>query len=162
MEESSSGGRCGEIASDMFIILVTAAQLIFFTFFHKYISWPITGPDGSVTRLSMLTDDYFTWLPLVIVVSILVIVANIVMIIYDRYWLRQTAWIIFCLIGIVMTGSLVSIFPFDFSVIPNATAVDVVPIVVRAFFVLMAVFYGASALVLFVKLRKHIAKAETR
>jgi len=162
MEESSSGGRCGEIASDMSIILVTAAQLIFFTFFHKYISWPITGPDGSVTRLSMLTDDYFTWLPLVIVASILVIVANIVMIIYDRYWLRQTAWIIFCLIGIVMTGSLVSIFPFDFSVIPNATAAAAVPKWVTGFLIFMAVFYAIAALAQFVKARRHTVKNENR
>ena len=51
--ESSSQGRCGEIASDMSIILVTVAQLIFFTSFHEPIAWPITEPDGSVTCLSM-------------------------------------------------------------------------------------------------------------
>jgi hypothetical protein len=78
------------------------------------------------------------------------------MIIYDRYWFRQTAWIIFCIIGLTVAVSLVSIFPFDFSVIPNATAVDVVPKVVRAFFVLLAVFYGVTALVMFVKLRSNL------
>jgi hypothetical protein len=104
----------------------------------------------------MLTDDYFTWLPLVIVASILVIVANIVMIICDRYWLRQTAWIIFCLMGIVMTGSLVSIFPFDFSVIPNATAAAAVPKWVTGFLIFMAVFYAITALAQFVKVRRHL------
>ena len=143
---------------DVFTIFVTVAQLIFFTFFHEYIAWYTTEPDGSVTRLSMLTDDYFTWLPIPITASILVIVANIVMIIYDRYWFRQTAWIIFCIIGITVAVSLVSIFPFDFSVIPNATAVDVVPIVVTVFFILLAVFYGITALVLFVKLRRYTVK----
>jgi hypothetical protein len=44
----------------MAIILVTAAQLIFFTTFHKYIAWPIPKPDGSVAWLSMLTDGNFT------------------------------------------------------------------------------------------------------
>ncbi len=118
--------------------------------------------DGGVTRLSMLTDDYFTWLPIPITASILVIVANIVMIAYAREWFRQAAWIGFCLIGIAVTVSLVSIFPFDFSVIPNATAVDVVPIAVTVFLILMAVFYGIIALVLFIKLRRYIAKQETR
>ncbi|MFC2036638.1 hypothetical protein ACFLYD_01535 [Chloroflexota bacterium] len=33
--ESSPGGRCGEIASDLSIILVTVAQLVLFT-----LSWP--------------------------------------------------------------------------------------------------------------------------
>jgi hypothetical protein len=159
--ESSPRSRCGEIGEDIFIILITVAQLIFFTFFHKYIAWPITQPDGSVTRLSLLTDDYFTWLPIPITASILVIVASIAMIIYGRYWFRQAAWVVFCLLGIAVTVSLVAIFPFDFSVIPNATAVDVVPIVVRAFFIFMAVFYGVSALVLFVRLRRYTANQET-
>jgi len=150
------------IDSGISIIFVTVANLIFFTFFHKYIAWYTTELDGSVTRLSMLTDDYFIWLPIPITASILVIVANIVMIIYDRYWFRQTAWIIFCIIGIAVNVSLVSIFPFDFSVIPNATAVDVVPTAVTVFFILLAVFYGITALIMFVKLRSHTAKQETR
>ena len=144
--ESSSGSRCGEIAGDLSIIFVTAAQLIFFTRFHRYIAWYTREPDGSVTRLSVLTDDYFTWLPFPIIASIVVIVASAVMMIYHRYWFRQTAWIIFCILGIAVTVSLVSIFPFDFTVIPNATAVDVVPKAVRAFFIFMAVFYGVAAL----------------
>ena len=159
--QSSPRTRTGETSSDIFIILVTAAQLIFFTFFHKYIAWNITEPDGSVTQLSMLTDDYFIWLPIMITASIIVIIANIVMIAYNRYWFRQTAWIIFSIIGIAVTVSLVSIFPFDFSVIPNGTAVDVVPIWVRAFFIFMAVFYGTTALVLLVRLRRHKARQET-
>ena len=51
--ESSPQGRCGDITSDVLIILITAAQLVFFVFFHRYIAWPATGPDGSVTRLSL-------------------------------------------------------------------------------------------------------------
>jgi len=160
--ESSQGGRCGEIASDLSIIFVTAAQLAFFTRFHKYIAWYTTQPDGSVTRLSILTDDYFTWLPFPTTASIVVIVATIVMIIFDNYWFRQIAWIAFSIIGMVVVVSLISIFPFDFGVIPNATAVDVVPKVVRAFFILMAVFYGVSALFLSIKLRSNVAQQATR
>jgi hypothetical protein len=118
--EASPGSRCGDIASDMATILVTVVQLIFLTFFHEYIAWYSTGPDGSVTRLSMLTDDYFTWLPFPITASILVIVALTAMVIYDRYWLRQAAWAVFSILGIAVVVSLVFIFPFDFSVIPNA------------------------------------------
>ncbi len=152
----------GEIASHIFIIFVTLAQLIFFTQFHKYIAWHITEPDGSVTRLSMLTADYFTWLPIVVTASIIVIIASIAMIVYDNYRFRKTAEISFSIIGIAVAVSLVSIFPFDFSVIPNATAVNVVPISVTVFFILLAVFYGVTAIVLFVKLRSYTAKQETR
>ena len=160
--ESSPEGRCGEIASDIAIILVTVAQLIFLISFHEYIAWPVTELDGSVTRLSMLTDGYFNWLPFPITASVVVIVASIIMVVYNRYWFRQGAWVLFCLLGIAVTVSLVSIFPFDFSVIPNTTAVGIVPILVRAFFIAMAVFYGVCALVLFRGLRRHMAEQGTR
>lgn len=156
--ESSAQGRCGEIASDMAIILVTVVQLIFFTSFYEVIAWPVTEPDGRVTRLSMLTDGYFTWLPFPITASIVVIVASIIMIVYNRYWFRQGAWILFCLMGLAVVVSLVTIFPFDFSVIPNATVADVVPVVVAVFLILMAVFYGVSALILYVGFRRHMAE----
>ena len=159
--ESSRGSRCGEIAEDLFIILVTAVQLIFLTFFHEYIAWYTTEPDRTVTRLSMLTDDYFTWLPFPITASIVVIVACIVMIAYGEHWFRRVAWILFCILGIAVTASLLIIFPFDFSVIPNAAAADVVPVAKTVFLVLWAGFYGVSAVVLFVKLRGYIAKQET-
>jgi len=152
--ESSTGGGCSEAGEDIAIILVTAAQLIFFTRFHKYIAWPITAADGTVTRLSLLTDDYFTWLPIVIVASILVIVASAVMIVYRGYWFRQVAWIGFCLIGITVTVSLLLIFPFDFSVLPNPTAADLVPKVLTIFLILWATFYAIVALVMFVRSRR--------
>jgi hypothetical protein len=150
---------CGEIGSHIGIIVVTAANLIFITFFHEYIAWYTIEADGSVTRLSMLTDGYFIWLPIPITASIVAIVAYALMIIYDRYWFRTTAQIIVISVGIAVVGSLLYIFPFDFSVIPNATAVDVVPIVVTIFLILMAAVYGASLLVLSVRLiRSYAAK----
>ena len=143
-------------------IFWTVASIISFTFFHKYIAWYTTGPDGSVARLPMLTDEYFIWLPIAITASILAIVAYTFMIFYNEYRLRMTVNLMGFIIGIAVVVSLVSIFPFDFSVIPNATAVDVVPIAVRVFLILMAVFYGTMALVWFVRLRRYIAKQETR
>jgi len=160
--ESSPKSRSGETSSHIAIILVTLAQFIFFTFFHKYIAWPITESDGIVTRLSMLTDEYFIWLPIMITASILVILASIAMIIYDEYRFRSTIQIIFSIIGIVVSVSLIAIYPFDFSVIPNTTATDIVPVMVTVFFILLPVFYAVTALVMFVRLRRYIAKQEAR
>ena len=158
--ESSPQSR-SEIGSHIAIILVTVANLIFITFFHQYIAWYTTMPDGSVTRLSMLTDGYFTWLPIPITASIVAIVAYTIMIFYDRYWFRTSAQIVVIIFGVAVVVSLLSIFPFDFSVIPNAAAADVVPTAVTAFLILMAVVYGVSALVLFVRLiRRYAVKQE--
>jgi magnesium-transporting ATPase (P-type) len=161
--QSSPGSRTNEIGSHIAIIVVTVANLIFITFFHEYIAWYTIGADGSVTRLPLLTDGYFTWLPIPVTASIVAIVAFALMIIYDRYWFRTAAEMIVIIIGIAVVGSLLYIFPFDFSVIPNATAVDVAPVVVTVFLILMAAIYAVSAVVLFVRsIRSHAVKKETR
>ncbi len=82
--DSLSRSRTGEIGSHISIIFVTLVHLIFFTRFHKYIAWHTTEADGNVTRLSMLTDDYFTWLPIMITASIIVIITSIAMIILQQ------------------------------------------------------------------------------
>ena len=155
--ETTRRDRQGEISSHIFIILVTLAQLIFFTFFHKYIAWHTTGPDGSSIRLSMLTDEYFIWLPVMITGSIIVILASMVMIINNSYIFGKIGEISFSVIGIIISVSLVSIFPFDFSVIPNATAADIVPVIVTVFFILLPVFYATTAVIIFIRLRKYMA-----
>jgi hypothetical protein len=142
-------------------IFWTVASIIFLAFFHKYIAWYTTGPDGSVTRLPMLTDEYFIWLPIAITASILAIVAYTFMVFYNEYRLRMTVNLIGFIIGIAVVVSLVSIFPFDFSVIQNATAADVVPIMVTVILILQAIFYVIVALYTFVKLRRYIAKQKT-
>ncbi|MFC1866092.1 hypothetical protein ACFLYB_05215 [Chloroflexota bacterium] len=159
--ESSSQSKTSELSSDIFMVLVTVANLIFFAFFHKYIAWFTTESDGSVTRLSMLIDEYFIWLPIAITASILAIVAYTVMIFYHNERFRMTAEIIVITAGVVVATSLASIFPFDISVIPNATAENVVPIVARVFFVLLAVFYGITVLIKVKKLRRYLVSQTT-
>jgi hypothetical protein len=159
--DDSSGGRCGDIASDIMIILVTVAQLIFFAFFYEYIAWYTTGAGGSTVRIPLLTGDYTSWLPFPITASIVVVVASLVMIVYDRYWFRQSAWILFCIMGMSVVLSLLAIFPFDFTAIPDATAAKIVPTAVTVVLILMAVFYGISALVLFMQFRKRRKKEKT-
>ena len=88
----------------------------------------------------------------------MVIVALVVTFIFPRYWLRQVAWIAFCLIGITVTLSLLMIFPFDFSVVPNATAADLVPKALTVFLILWALMYAVAAVVQLVQLRRHAAR----
>lgn len=160
--ESSSDGGCGEIVSDLAVVLVTVAQLIFFVYFYKYIAWYSTGSDGSAIRTSLITDDYFTWLPFPVTASIVVVVVSIVMIIFNRAWFRQAAWILFSLLGIAVVVSLLTIFPFDFSRIPNATAAGVVPVALKALLIFMAAFYGISATVLFIRFRRDLVGSDNQ
>ena len=146
-----------EIGSHLAIIFVTVANLIFIVFFHQYIAWYTIEPGGGVTRLSLLTEGYFTWLPIPIVASIVAIAAYTMMIFYDRFWFRMVAQIVVHIFGIAVVVSLVSIFPFDFSVIPNVIVGDVAPTAVTAFLLSMAVIYVVTAIVMFVRLVRHYA-----
>jgi len=150
--------RAGRIAGYSAAIFWNVVLLIFFSFFHQYIAWYHVEPDGSVTRLSMLTNEYFAWLPILVTALVISVAANILLIIYDRYWLREIIQIILTVIGVVVVANLVSIFPFDFSVIPNTTAVDITPVVVTIVLILIAVGLGVGALVRFIKFVINVAK----
>jgi len=152
VEDYFTGTRAVRVLGYSFAIFWYVAIFIFLTFFHKYIAWYTTESDGSVTRLPMLTDDYLTWLPIFITVTILSIVVYFMLIIYDKYWFREAVQIFISIAGIVSTVALVLIFPFDFGVIPNATAVDVVPIVVNAVLIFISVVMGITVLVRTAKL----------
>jgi uncharacterized membrane protein len=147
-----TGTRAGRIAGYSAAIFWNLVLLIFFSFFHRYIAWYHIGPDGSMVGLPMLTNDYFAWLPILITALLLSIAAYIVLIIYDKYWLRETIQIVLNTIGVAVIVNLLYIFPFNFNVIPNNTAVYVVPIVVTIVLILIAVGLGVAALVHFVKL----------
>ena len=90
---------------------------------------------------------------------VLSIAGHILLIIYDRYWLRQTILIILNVLAIVTVVNLVSIFPFDFYVIPSITVADVVSVIVRIVLIVMAVGIGIGTLVMFIKLITNFVKA---
>jgi hypothetical protein len=91
------------------------------------------------------------WLPILIVVAVLTIAAYITLIIYDRYWFREAVELVLNILGVIVVASLVSIFPFDFSVIPG-TAENAVAIAVKSSLILVAVILGLAAFARFIKL----------
>jgi hypothetical protein len=136
------------ISSHISMIVVSAASLIFFTFYYEYIAWYNIGADGGVTRTPVLTGDYFTWLPINIGAAVLAILAYSIMIVFDRDWFSTAAQIVVNIVGIFVALSLASIFPFDFSSIPIALAARILPVAVTVFLVFMAVVYAVSVIVL--------------
>jgi len=151
-DDSPRRARADSIAGYSVVIFFNVALLVFFSFFHRYIAWYAANPDGSITRLPLLTADYFTFLPILVAAFVITIIAYIVLITYDPYWLRETIQIGLAIIGIVVITNLLIIFPFDFGVIPNATVASFMPGVATIIFVLMAVGLGVGALVRLIKL----------
>ena len=137
----------GRIAGYSVAIFFDVALLVFLCFFYRYIAWYQAGPGGDIIRLPLLTVDYFTWLPVLVTALAISIAAHILLIIYDRYWLREITQIILTAIGAAVIARLIAIFPFDFGVIPNATAADIMPVAVTIVLVIIAVGLGIGALV---------------
>jgi uncharacterized membrane protein len=152
------GSRAGRIAGYSGAIFWNLVLLIFFAFFYRYIAWYHVEPNGNVVGVSLLTSSYFAWLPILVTALMLSIGAYIILIIYDKYWLRETIQIILNIIGVVVIVNLLQIFPFNFSVIPNNTAVQVVPVVVTIVLILIAVGLAVAALVHFIKLMVRLAR----
>jgi hypothetical protein len=150
--------RAGRVAGYGAAIFFNVVLLIFFSFFYRYIAWYHAEPDGGVTRLPLLTGDYFTWLPVLVTALVISIAAYIVLIVYDRYWLRETILIILNAIGAAVVAKLIAIFPFDFSVIPNPATADIMPIAVTIGLVIIAVGLGVGALVRLIKLLVGVAQ----
>lgn len=150
--------RAGRLAGYSAAIFFNVAFLIFFSFFHRYIALYHTEPDGAITRLPLLTSDYFTWLPILVTALAISIAAHIVLIVYDRYWLREVTHVVLGAIGATVVAKLIAIFPFDFSVIPNPAAADTVPVAVTIVLVIIAVGLGIGALVRLIKLLVGVAQ----
>jgi magnesium-transporting ATPase (P-type) len=151
-EESYKLNRAGRIAGYAGSIFWNIILLIFFIFFYQYIAWYYPLPDGSVNIMPFFTSAYFAWQPILVTALIISIAANIILIVYDKFWLRQTVNCILCIIGIIVIANLLIIFPFDFSVIPDIHAGYAVPTVLRIVLIVITVGLAVGALVYFIKL----------
>jgi len=161
MDNYFTESRALRLTASSFAIAWSIALLIFFSFFHNYIAYyhsAIVNGATTWTKTPILTDDYFTWLPVLITTLALSIAGHVILIVHDRYWLRQTILIILNVIGIVTIATLLDIFPFNFDVIPSSTWADVVPIIITIVLVCVAVGLGIGTLVMLIKFVVNLMK----
>jgi uncharacterized membrane protein len=151
VEAYFQGSHVGRVVGYSFAIVFNVAALIFFTFFHRYIAWYHMEAGGGVARLPLLTGDYFMWLPILITGIIITIGGNIIMIIFDHYWVRSIVQMVVDLVSIVVIANLVAIFPFNFEVIPNSGLSEGLQVGLPIFLIVIAVLLGIAVMVRFVK-----------
>jgi uncharacterized membrane protein len=115
--------RAARITGSAFAIAWSIAFIIFFNFYSNYIAYYSIDHTGGVDRWQMqtlVTSNFNLWLPIITATLILVIIGHTIMIIFDKYWLRQIIKIVLNIFTLASIISLLSIFPFDFSVLPSA------------------------------------------
>ncbi|MFC1992798.1 DUF4870 domain-containing protein [Chloroflexota bacterium] len=164
IEQHFKGRRAGRIAESSFAIAWSIVAMVFFNFFHQYIAYYSSEKVGDVTiwtRQPFFTEDISLWLPILNLALIMTIVGNIILIIFDRYTLRETINIVLNAFSLASVVTLLTVYPFDFGVIPNATIADGVYIGVRVLLILVSIGIGIGMIVRFIKLIVHLATQVT-
>jgi len=154
-------GRSGRIAASAFAIAWSIALLIFFNFFNQYVAYYQSETVGGVTtwtRYPFFTEDINLWLPILTTTLIITIIGHIILIILDRYILRELIHIIINAFALWTVVTLLSVFPFDFSVIPSTTAAEATYLGVRIFLIFISVGIGIAILVRVIKLIVNVVR----
>jgi len=148
-------GRSGRITASAFAIGWSIVLLIFFNFFNQYVAYYHSETvDGITTwtRYPFFTEDIKLWLPILTATLIITIIGHIILLILDRYVLREIIHIVINAFSLGTILTLLSVFPFDFSVIPSTTAAEATYLGVKIFLILISVGVGIAILVGVIKL----------
>lgn len=153
--------RAGRIAASTAAIVWSMILLIFFSFFSSYIAFyeqHISGNNTYWTRTPILTDAYYEWLPILVATLLITIAGHIILLKYDRYWLRQTTQIILNVLSIIAVVSLLIIFPFNFGAASGTTNMAItLSILTTIVLIAIAVALGIATIVVFIKLIAYLA-----
>jgi uncharacterized membrane protein len=164
VERYSKSKRNTRITESSFAIAWSIVLLVFLNFFHEYIAYYSAETIDDVTkwtRYPFFTEDINLWLPILTTALSLTIIGHIILIIFDRYALREIIMIILSALSLASVLTLLTIFPFDFSVIPNTTAANATYIAVTIVLILTSVGIGISTIVRFIRLLVQTAKQST-
>ncbi|HSW58565.1 MAG TPA: hypothetical protein VLH15_09195 [Dehalococcoidales bacterium] len=153
----------GRITGSAFTIGWSIVLIIFFNYFSKYIGYynPVETNGTRVWEISpLITADWQSWLPIVTLALCVTIVAHSILLVYDRYIIRQISQITIDCFNIAAIIALISIFPFDFSPIPNSAVVQGLETGLPVVLVIAAVGTIIGAVVRFIMLIIHLARNE--
>jgi uncharacterized membrane protein len=154
-------GRSGRITASAFAIAWSIVLLIFFNFFYQYVAYYHSETIDGVTtwvRYPFFTEDINLWLPILTTTLIITIVGHIIMIILDRYILREIINIFINAFALWTVLTLLTVFPFDFTVIPNPAAVHATYLGVKIFLIVISVGIGIAILVGVIKLIVNVVR----
>jgi uncharacterized membrane protein len=154
-------GRRGRITASAFAIGWSIVLLIFFNFFNQYVAYYHSETvDGITTwtRYPFFTEDINLWLPILTTALIITIIGHIILIILDRYILREMIHIVINAFSLWTVLTLLTVFPFDFSVIPSTTAAEATYLGVKIFLIFISVGVGIALLVRVIKLIVNVVR----
>ena len=147
------GTRASRVTASIFAIVWCIATLIFFNFFRDYIAFYHDG-----MREPLITAEFGKWLWIHNPTLILWIIGHSISLAFERYVLRESILIFLTLLGIASAATLLCLFPFDFSVLPNADAVKWSELGVRIALIMTIVGISIWALIGVIMLVRNVAR----
>lgn len=154
-----SRARNARIAGYGFAIAWSIILIIFFNFFNQYIAYyEYNAASASWSFTPFITPGFDTWLPIFNAATIIAIIGNIILIVNDSFYFDNITNIVMHIFGIVSVATLLSLFPFDFSVIPDANLNQVLFPVLRIVFIFILVGLSIGILVRFIRIILKIAR----
>ncbi len=164
IEEYFTRRRGGRITASAFTIAFSIAVLIFFNYFNDYVAYYSSDKVGNAiiwTRTPFFTDDIGLWLPILTTALVVAIIGHGVLIIFDRYILREVILAVIDIFSLASVVTLVSVFPFNFYVIPSASIAEGVELGVTVVLICVSVGIGIGILVRGIKLLINLLKGVT-
>jgi len=121
-------GRAGRMVASAFAIAFSIALLIFFNFFHDYMAYYHLETIGNASvwvRDTFLTSDFSLWLPVVNTALTLNIIGHVILLVIDKYILRESTLLVLDIFSLVSMAALFIVFPFDFGVFGSNIAAPI-------------------------------------
>ncbi len=147
-----SRARNARIVGYGFAIAWCIIFIIFFNFFSRYIAYyEYNAAAGNWDIIPFITSGFYIWLPVFNAAVIVAIIGNIILIINDSFYFDNIVNIVMHIFGIASVATLLALFPFDFSMLPNANLNQVIFPALRIVLIFIIVGLSIGVLVRFIR-----------
>jgi hypothetical protein len=145
--------RASRVTESIISIVWSIATLIFFNIFRDYIAYYHDG-----IREPLITADFGKWLWIHNPLLVLLLIRYSISLAFERYVFRESFLIFLSLLGVASTATLLSLFPFDFSILPSADVAKWSELGLRIALILTIVMFSIDALIRVIKLTRNSAR----
>ena len=138
--------RTSRISESIVGIVWSIGTLIFFNFFSDYIAYYHDG-----IREPLITAEFGKWLWIHNPMLVLLLIRYSISLAFERYVFRESTLIFLSLLGVASTAVLLSLFPFDFSILPSTDAAKWWELGLRIALIATIIMFSIDALVRVIK-----------
>ncbi len=151
--DTSRDNRAGRITGYSIAIAWSIILIIFFNFYYRYIAYYQYDELAKNWNIfPFVTSSFVAWLPILTISLIVSIIGNIILIINDSFYVSNITNIVMNIFGIASVSTLLSLFPFNFSVFPDNNLSGILIPVITAILIIIIVGLGIGIFVRFIKI----------